>query len=118
MNERLTPRERIRKKKDFLVLYKKGSRYRDRYFNLVYLANAYPFSRVGVVVSRKVGNAVLRNKAKRWLRTLFRRNKNVFRIPLDLLIIANRDLAGAKWLELRAHYLSAAEKVARKGCPF
>ncbi len=118
MSESLTPRERIRKKKDFLVLYKKGSRYRDRYFNLVYLANTYPFSRVGVVVSRKIGNAVLRNKAKRWLRTLFRRNKEMFRVPLDLLIIANRDLAGATWTELRLHYLSAAEKVARKGSFF
>jgi ribonuclease P protein component len=118
MNESLTPRERIRRKKDFLVLYKKGSRYRDRYFNLVYLANESSFSRVGVVVSRKVGNAVLRNKIKRWLRTLFRRNKDVFRTPLDILIIATREMGEATWTELQARYLSAVKKISQKGPSF
>jgi len=118
MSERLTPRERIRKKKDFLDLYKKGSRYRDRYFNLVFLFNELSFSRVGVVVSRKVGNAVRRNKIKRWLRTLFRRNKEVFRNPLDILIIATPDMGEATWQELRTRYLAAAKKISLKGSSF
>jgi ribonuclease P protein component len=111
MRESLAPRERIRKKKDFLVIYKKGKRYRNRYFNLIYLANTLAFSRVGVVASRKVGNAVIRSKVKRWMRELFRRNKNLFEFSVDLLIVATPDMGQATWTELREHYLSAARQV-------
>ena len=64
MNETLGPQERIRKKKDFLYIYKKGKRYRGKYFNLVYLSSASSFSRMAVVVSKKVGKAVKRNRIK------------------------------------------------------
>jgi len=87
MSETFTPRERIRKKKDFLFLYKKGNRYRGRYFNLIYLSNDLNFSRMAVVVSKKVAGAVERNTIKRRLRTLFRRNKHILPSPLELTFL-------------------------------
>jgi len=114
MRESLAPRERIRKKKDFLIIYKKGKRYRNKYFNLIYLSNTLTFSRVGVVASSKVGNAVIRSKVKRWMRELFRRNKNLLEFSLDLLIVATPEMGQATWTELEAHYLSAARKVFAK----
>jgi len=46
MNETLSPQERIRNKKEFLHLYKKGSRYRAKYFNLIYISSDLSFSRM------------------------------------------------------------------------
>jgi ribonuclease P protein component len=114
MAESLAPRERIRKKKDFLVLYKKGYRYKSKYFNLIGLSNALPYSRVGVVASRKVGNAVARNRAKRWMRELFRRNKELLGYPVDLLIVASAAMKEATWTELEEHYLQAVGKIFEK----
>ena len=114
MAESLAPRERIRKKKDFLVLYKKGYRYKSKYFNLIGLSNALTYSRVGVVASRKVGNAVARNRAKRWMRELFRRNKGLLEHPIDLLIVASAAIREATWTELVEHYLQAVGKVVEK----
>jgi ribonuclease P protein component len=114
MAESLAPRERIRKKKDFLVLYKKGYRYKGKYFNLIGLSNALPYSRVGVVASRKVGNAVARNRAKRWMRELFRRNKDLFEHPVDLLIVASPAMSEASWRELEELYLQAVGKIFEK----
>lgn len=114
MAESLAPRERIRKKKDFLVLYKKGYRYKSRHFNLIGLSNALPYSRVGVVASRKVGNAVARNKAKRWMRELFRRNKGLLTYPVDLLIVASAAMREATWTELEEQYLQAVAKIFEK----
>jgi ribonuclease P protein component len=114
MTEGLAARQRIRKKKDFLVLYKKGHRYKSRYFSLIYSSSALPYSRVGVVASRKVGGAVVRNKAKRWMRELFRRNRDVLESSVDLLIVAMPDMAGATWAELREEFLLAIREVGRR----
>jgi ribonuclease P protein component len=114
MAESLNPRERIRKKKDFLVLYKKGYRYKGPYFTLIGLANALTHSRVGVVASRKVGNAVARNRAKRLMRELFRRNKDLLSFPVDLLLVASAAMREAAWTELEESYLRAVGKIAEK----
>jgi ribonuclease P protein component len=114
MAESLAPRERIRKKKEFLVLYKKGYRYKSKYFNLIGLSNVLTYSRVGVVASRKVGNAVARNRAKRWMRELFRRNKDLLAHPVDLLIVATAAMKEATWPELRESYLQAVGKIFEK----
>ena len=111
MNETLRPQERIRKRKDFLFLYKKGYRYRGKYFNLIYLSNDFSFSRMAVVVSKKVGNAVKRNKIKRQMRTLFRRNKSLLKAPLDIIIIAKKEILESSWLTLQGDYFSALESI-------
>jgi len=113
MPDTFGPLERIKKKKDFLHLYKKGKRYRGKYFNLVYLSNASDFSRMAVVVSKKVGNAIKRNKFKRWMRTLFRRNKNLLKDPLDIIIIVKREIFEASWLKLQEDYLSAIQSISK-----
>jgi len=114
MAESLPPRQRIRKKKDFLVLYKKGYRYKSKYFSLIGLPNALKYSRVGVVASRKVGNAIARNRAKRWMRELFRRNKDLLVYPVDLLIVATAAMREAAWPDLRESYLQAVGKFFEK----
>jgi ribonuclease P protein component len=107
MDERFTSQEKIRKKKDFLHLYKKGKRYRGKYFTLIYLSNELNFSRVAVVASKKLGNAVQRNRTKRWLRTLFRRNKELLKSPFDMIFIPRKEIHEAKWQNLENEYLAA-----------
>ncbi len=114
MTEGLAARQRIRKKKDFLVLYKKGRRYKSRYFSLIYSSSSLPYSRVGVVASRKVGGAVVRNKAKRWMRELFRRNRDVLECPVDVLIVAMPEMARATWAEVRDEFLLGVGEVGRR----
>ncbi len=112
MTETLTPQERITKKKDFIFLYKKGNRYRGRYFNLIYLSNDLNFSRMAVVVSKKVGGAVERNRIKRRLRTLFRRNKHILLNPLDIILIVKKDIEDASWQSLEDEYLRSVSAIA------
>jgi len=113
MDENFKPLERIRKKKDFLHLYKKGKRYRGKYFTLIYLSNELAFSRVAIVASKKFGTAVQRNRAKRLLRTLFRRNKELLEKPFDLVFIPRREMHEARWLNLAKDYLAAMKHINR-----
>lgn len=114
MNESLTPVERIRRKSDFAVLYRRGQRFRGRFFTLVFLRNDLGHSRLAVVASRKVGSAVVRNRVKRRFRELFRRDKGLLREPLDLAVIARPEAGGADWADLREAYLSALTTIFRK----
>jgi len=111
MSETLNPQERIRKKEDFLFLYKKGKRFRGRYFTLVYLSNKLSFSRMGVVVSKKTGNSVQRNKIKRWIRNLFRSNKEFFNNPMDIIIIVKKEIQETSWLNLQEDYINAVRSI-------
>jgi ribonuclease P protein component len=113
MDETFGPPERIRKNKEFFHLYKKGKRYRGKYFNLVYLSSASSSSRMAVVVSKKVGNAVKRNKFKRWIRTLFRRNKNLLKDSHDIIVIVKKEILDASWLTLQEDYQAAIKSISK-----
>jgi len=107
MTESLRPHERIRKQSDFTSIYNRGNRYRGRYFNLVYLTNDLDYSRMAFVASKKVGNAVKRSKAKRWMRVLFRRKKELLNDTLDLVMIATSEIHETSWERLQEEYLKA-----------
>ncbi len=117
MDETLSPQERIRKKKDFLSLYKKGNRYRGKYFNLIYLSNDLNFSRMAVIASKKIGNAVRRNRIKRLMRALFRRNKKLLKDPLDIIFIAKKEIHESSWPMLQRDYFAAIESIYQKTRP-
>ena len=114
MNERLAPLERIRKKKDFSGLYRNGSRFRGRYFSLIYRRNGLGFSRLAVVAGRKVGPAVARNRVKRRFRELFRRNKALLEEPVDLIVVARPGAAELAWPEVKEGFLSALKTIFSK----
>lgn len=114
MDESLPPDERIRRRREFLSLYKNGKRYRGKYFKLIHFSNNLKTSRIGIVVGKKIGNAVVRNKVKRRMRTLFRRNKNLVKRPTDILIIFKREINETSWEELREDYIKALEFIFQK----
>ena len=85
--------DRIRRSRDFRWIQKRGSKLKSRDFLFIFLPfhrvpNAGNNSRFGLVVSKKVGNAVSRNLVKRRLRESCRRNKHLMIASLNIVIIA------------------------------
>jgi len=112
MDETYSSLERIRKKRDFLSLYKNGRRFKGKNIILIYLYSNRVYSRMSVVVSKKHGNAVRRNKIKRQIRTLFRRNKILLARSIDFLIIPKREFHNASWASLEEDYQRAVDTIA------
>ena len=104
MDERLRAIERIRNKKDFSEIYKKGRRLKGQYFVLVFAPNGLNYSRLGVVVSKKVGQATVRNRVKRRFRELFRRNKALLPGNFDLVLIARPEVVQLDWQKMKEEY--------------
>ncbi|MGK2859568.1 MAG: ribonuclease P protein component [Thermoanaerobaculia bacterium] len=71
---------RIQKRADFLRAYENGTKTHGRFVVVFVLANERNEPRIGVTVTKKFGNAVFRNRAKRWVREVYRRA----RLPLGL----------------------------------
>jgi ribonuclease P protein component len=64
-------------------------------------------SRVGVVVSRKIGGAVKRNRVRRLLREVFRLHQHELCRPVDIVLIAKPSIAEKNFRQIESEYLNA-----------
>lgn len=99
-------REKIRKRNDYLTVYQQGVRSYSEHFTVIVRRKSTGISRLGITVSKKVGNAVRRNRIKRLVREFFRLNKSRLTTPHDIVIIARKDASslsyGDVWSELES----------------
>jgi len=79
--------EKVRKREEFIRLFKNGSRFYSPQYDLIVAENQLGLTRVAVVVSRKIGNAVVRNYEKRLCREVFRKEKGKLKTGYDIVII-------------------------------
>ena len=80
---------RIKKRWHFQEIQKRGNKIRSSCLLVLYKSNMVAQSRIGITVSKKVGNAVLRNRVKRWIREGARKEYHLLSNPLDLVVIAH-----------------------------
>ena len=113
--------DRLRKRRDFEECYASGVRVSGRLLQVILLpaASIAPGTarpRLGLSVPRRVGGAVTRNRIRRRLREIFRRNREVFGDRAgDLVINARPSAAQASFDELREEYRKLVERTLAAG---
>lgn len=85
--------QRIKKNKEFQQIFKKGKSFANRQFIVYVLKSDQPEFRLGLSVSKKVGNAVTRNRIKRYIRQTFLELKDDLLPNADYIIIARPQAA-------------------------
>jgi len=80
--------ERIRKKKEYLRIYRQGSRGYSEHFTWIILRNPAGTRRLGITAGKKAGKAVMRNRIKRLLREFFRLHKSKLPEGCDIVVTA------------------------------
>jgi len=106
-HETLRPRERLKKSSDFKRCFRKGKRIKTPGLVIVHCPNGLEYRRMGLSVGRRVGGACVRNKIKRIIRELFRRNKTIFPQGRDYVFIPREDFLKIKWKEHIEHLQDA-----------
>jgi ribonuclease P protein component len=120
MDQRFGRERRLHSRPEFTRAYDGGDKRHGRFIIVFLFPTARPTSRLGVAVTRKFGGAVRRNRAKRWLREIFRRLEP--RPGLDVIIVPKREFPDASFAALDADIRSvlargadARPRVARQG---
>ena len=72
--------------------------------------NRLGVNRVGITTGKKLGHAVVRNRARRRLREVYRLNEHLFKPGYDIVVVARHRCVTADFKKLTSGYLSLAEK--------
>lgn len=82
----------------------------DKYVVLFYKKNGLPYNRIAFLASKKVGNSVFRNRARRLMKESYRELQKEFRTGYDLIIIGRNTINGTKCQEVIKSLKSAANR--------
>ena len=96
------PTQRIRRHADFQDVYEQGSRIPGRYYTLFTKPNGLAVGRLGIAATKRLGGAVVRNRAKRLIREVFRRND--IAPGFDIVVVPRRELLATSLTALESDY--------------
>ena len=93
------------KNKDFQIIYKKGKSYANKYLIMYVLNNKEEENRLGISVSKKVGNSVVRHRITRLIRESYRLQKEKFQSGYDIVVIARSNAKDKSYDEIKSALL-------------
>lgn len=105
-DQRFRKDERIRRRREYLIAQRKGNKLHQKdllafvLYRPIGTLDSATKARVGITVSKKVGNAVSRNRVKRWLREGWRQQKELFPPDVDIVVVAKHSAAEAGFFAL------------------
>jgi ribonuclease P protein component len=109
--QRFGRNSRIKQGRDFAKIRQEG----ERLMTGCLIANwrklpAGSDSRLGVITAGKIGNAVVRSRARRLLRESFRLHQHELALPMDLVLVARPSIVGKAFIEVERDFLTTLRK--------
>lgn len=105
------PSEHLRQRREFERAYATGAKVSGRLMTLFAVPNDRGMARLGIAATRKMGGAVIRNRAKRRARELFRQHKP--HACCDFVVIPRREFVDAAFSNLQREFTTLVERVTR-----
>ena len=97
--------ESLKKNKDFRNVYRNGTSYANKYLVMYVLENQAGKNRLGISVSKKVGNSIVRHRLTRLIREGYRLQEDRYRCGLDIVVIARTGAKGKSYCEIESAML-------------
>ena len=114
-SERFTKASRVRRRGEFQRVFNLSLRAKGHYLTVLVAPNETGTTRLGIVASRKLGDAVRRNRAKRLIRQIFRQTKSLpVRPGIDVVVIPRRELFDAAYSNLESDFRGTLERCAAR----
>ena len=92
----------LKKNRDFQNVYSKGRSYANRMLVMYVLDNHTENNRLGISVSKKVGNSVIRHRITRLIRESYRLQEDMFNSGLDIVVIARSTARNADYHQIES----------------
>ena len=103
-------KEVLRRDSDFSSIYKKGKSVGDRFVVIFSKKNNLPYNRTAFLASKKVGNAVARNRARRLMKESYRSVNDQLATGYDIIFIARNTITNSKLADVKKSIEAAARK--------
>ena len=97
--------ESLKKNYQFQTVYKTGKSYANKLFIMYVIENSTEKNRIGISVSKKVGNSIVRHRVARLVRESYRLHEKVFNSGLDIVIVARANAATATYWDVESAIL-------------
>ena len=97
--------ESLKKNKDFQLVYKCGKSYANKYLVMYIKKNNTGKNRLGISVSKKVGNSIVRHRLTRLIRESYRLQEDRFRCGIDIVVIARIGAKGRTYKDIESALL-------------
>ena len=101
--------ESLKKNYEFRYVYKNGKSYANKYLVMYVVENNTDRNRLGISVSKKVGNSVVRHRITRLIRESYRLHENIFNSGLDIVVIARNSASEISYEETASALLHLAK---------
>lgn len=101
----------VKENKDFSRIINNGKKCWNDVFSIYYSMNDKENYRFGISVSKKIGNAVTRNKIKRQMRNIVDKYKNIYPNNQDYIIIIRKNYINLTFYEVRDKYIELMKKI-------
>lgn len=101
--------ESLKSNIDFQYVYKNGKSYANKYLVMYVLENEKETNRLGISVSKKVGNSIVRHRITRLIRESYRLHENIFNSGLDIVVIARNSASEVSYFEIESALLHLAK---------
>lgn len=95
----------LKKNNDFRTVYKNGISYANKYLVMYVLENNKEMNRLGISVSKKVGNSVVRHRLTRLVRESYRLHEDIFNSGLDIVVVARNNAASVSYADVESALL-------------
>ena len=103
--------ESLKKNHQFQFVYKNGRSYANKYLVMYIKENGTDRNRIGISVSKKVGNSIVRHRVTRLIRESYRLHEAIFNSGLDIVIVARASAASVDYFEKSLLHLGKLHKV-------
>ena len=97
--------ESLKKNDQFQFVYKNSKSYANKYLVMYVMENGTDRNRIGISVSKKVGNSIIRHRVKRLIRESYRLQEKIFNSGLDIVIVARTNAASVGYKEIESALL-------------
>ncbi len=95
----------IKRNSHFRKIYQQGISYGNSYLVMYVLKNGTSSNRIGISVSKKVGNSVIRHRVTRLIRESYRLNEDLFKEGIDIVVVARVNVRGKSFAEVNSAVL-------------
>ena len=95
----------LKKNNDFRNVYKCGRSYANKYLVMYVLENNMEINRLGISVSKKVGNSIVRHRVTRLVRESYRLHEDIFNSGLDIVVVARNSVSSVSYAEVESALL-------------